>query len=421
MWDNQTHPGKSKGSFHAAEKRKKRQRKIAAPVGERGKAAMEKIRSLWEKVKRFRREHPLWTLMLCCAAAAVLVTAVYFFVSRIDNPQYKNDQADSRYVEENGQVQFQDAAFERAVRRYLHRSSGKIYALELMDLSELYIAGDASLKDIADLRYFTSLEKLTITGTGVEDISVLQGLPLLAQVNLSYNHIESMEALKNHQNLSVLHLQGNRISDPSPLSALERLEMVDLSHNNISAMRESMGRLERLRECDVSFNRLSSIDAFSGMEHLEILRASNNKITSVQPLEKMRSLRKLSLGGNAIARLESLGEVPALEEIDLSQNLLSDLEFAPACPNVRILNIGFNDIADLTPLSQCAALEALHLEGTKVQDLTPLHRLENFSSIFLDPGFDRSKIDFLAAHFANGDFETKKYIIGQKHDLLQEK
>ena len=376
---------------------------------------MGKLRQWLKKLQERVKKHPAITWTIVCASVAIIITVVYVSVTAVQQFQAK---ANPQFVDENHKITFADENFEKVVRKELKRPHGDIYLLELAQIKQLTIKDNTEICDISDLQYFMDLEKLEITGTQVRDISALSGLVNLTDLNLSNNQIRSIEPLSNLDNLVNLTLLGNTITDLSPIYGLEDLETLDVSQNNIREVGEKIQNLYRLRSCDISNNRVSSLAAFSGMGNLQILKASNNKLTEVPTFENMLSLTELSLGGNAIQQIESLGEVPSLEVLSLSRNLIGNLDFAPDCLQLKELNISYNDVKNLSPLSQCYNLALLHVEGTLVEDQTPLHNLSYFSAIYLDPDFDRTQIDFMVDHFSTGDFETKKYIIDQKHDLL---
>ncbi len=78
-----------------------------------------------------------------------------------------------------------------------------------------YKAGPASVF-VDQLEKLSSLEKLNLSGCGVEDISSLQGLTNLTWLDLSGNDISDLSPLADLNNLTYLKLTGNRIGDYSP-------------------------------------------------------------------------------------------------------------------------------------------------------------------------------------------------------------
>ena len=86
-------------------------------------------------------------------------------------------------------------------------------------------AGPASAF-VEQLGLLTSLERLNLSGCGVEDINGLRGLSGLTWLDLSDNDISDLSPLADLTNLTYLKLTGNRIGDYSPVEGRDGLTLI---------------------------------------------------------------------------------------------------------------------------------------------------------------------------------------------------
>jgi len=178
--------------------------------------------------------------------------------------------------------------------------------------------------DEADLKTIFFLEA---PKRGIKDLTGLEKCANLAEIKLSDNEIEKIDALAGLTNVQSLYLARNKIVDVSPLAGLVKLQLIDIAGNQID-----------------------KIDAVAGLENLRTLWASGNKVVSLDPLTKLMKLTSLDLDGNQV---ESLAPLKDLKWID----------------NLRLRN---NKVADLSPLSGLADLRFTFLNGNPLGDLAPL-------------------------------------------------
>ena len=95
----------------------------------------------------------------------------------------------------------------------------------------------------AVLPQFCHLKKLRLLACKLKDISFLQGLSNLTDLDLRGNQITDISFLQGLDNLTHLNLMYNQITDISPLQGLTRLEDVILWHNKIRQLPEAIVEL----------------------------------------------------------------------------------------------------------------------------------------------------------------------------------
>lgn len=79
---------------------------------------------------------------------------------------------------------------------------------------------------VEHLDQLTGLERLNLSGCGVEDISSLRRLAGLTWLDLSDNNISDLSPLADLTNLTYLKLTGNRIGDYSPVEGRDGLTLI---------------------------------------------------------------------------------------------------------------------------------------------------------------------------------------------------
>ena len=188
-----------------------------------------------------------------------------------------------------------DPVMEKLVRQKLAKESGEIYPEELLTIESLVYEGKTEEEQnisIEDLAQLTSLKSLVIRSAGVMDISALQGLTLLEDLDLG----------------------DNRITDISPLVNLTGLKSLYLDHNAVS-----------------------DLTVLQGMPQLEVLVVEDNLITDVTPLSVLVRLNGLYLADNQIESIEPLQTLMDLEELDVSGNDIQDFSVTSFFSKLEVL------------------------------------------------------------------------------------
>jgi hypothetical protein len=130
-----------------------------------------------------------------------------------------------------------------------------------------------------------------------------------------------------------LNLASNQLNSiPDEIGECESLRVLILGSecsggNNLIALPSSLGRLNNLRELDVSCNQLRHLpSSLSGCSELTSLSLTSNRLVSVQPIAQLRKLRTLNLAQNRLRTLPyDMIEMSELSVVDLSQNCLASL------------------------------------------------------------------------------------------------
>lgn len=166
---------------------------------------------------------------------------------------------------------------------------------------------------------------------GIKDLTGLEKCTNLAEVKLSENEIEKIDALAGLKNIQSLYLAGNKISDLTPLAGLVKLQLIDAAGNQIE-----------------------KLDALAGLENLRTLWLAGNKVGSLEPLAKLGKLTSLDLDNNQVDNLTPLKDLKWLSNLRLRQNKVTDLSPLAGLSDLRYTFLNGNSLGDLAPLVEMA-------------------------------------------------------------------
>ena len=127
------------------------------------------------------------------------------------------------------------------------------------------------------------------TPESIFDISTLQCLSNLINLDLSNGGLSDLRPLSKLTNLRYLHLTKNKIVDIEPLSNLKNLVCLDLANNQISDL-TPLHKLTELRLLDITSNRIRDISPLGSLVNLRDLFFIDNPITSLSSLKYLDGL-----------------------------------------------------------------------------------------------------------------------------------
>ena len=301
-----------------------------------------------------------------------------------------------------------------------------LHNLESLELNTIRGPFDGTL-DFSALGSLPSLERLTLEGSHITDLSALGGLSKLRFLDVADTELQSLTGIELLRGLKELRTEQIRnLADLSPLAALSELEILNVSNMDVSDLSPIAGltnlqeldargyagvsdlaplaNLSNLRKLDIriddSLHDLGHLRGLSSLEELVVRGSGTAKIRDLSPLSKLSCLRRLKMDGTNTGHQklpneeEGLVSIPPLScltnlnEIDLTgfrwltdigglsdlENLerlkLSDSwslkEFGPVSDLQNLTNLTLNncnDLEDLSPFSGLAKLRILNLSG----------------------------------------------------------
>lgn len=205
-------------------------------------------------------------------------------------------------------------------------------------------------EELAPLKHLTTLSKLNLTATWVNDAGM--------------HYLEGLRTLENL-----------------------RIPLEEVSSEGLAPIRE-LSNLRTFSGSPVNNRGLSHIGSLTKLEHLSI-NGPGLTDTGLEHLRKLTQLKYLSLGGENIngSGLRFLDGLAQLETLYLGVGV-SNLTYIPELQSLRHLHGSGTNIDDaaLAPLARCENLETLWLKGTGVggQGVVHLADLSNLLSLNLD-------------------------------------
>nr|XP_048319540.1 receptor like protein 27-like [Ziziphus jujuba var. spinosa] len=199
----------------------------------------------------------------------------------------------------------------------------------------------------------------------------------LSYLNLSYNHLESMQEPYFVPNLFVLDLHFNHLRGKIPVLP-SSASYIDLSSNKLTSfIPTDIGKnLGFTIFFSLSNNSLTGVipESLCNASYLQVLDLSKNNLSGKIPAcvsEMSQTLGVLNLRKNNFNGMipDAFPLYCALETLDLSENLIGGKvpEKLANCQKLQVLNLGNNKIIDKypCPLKNISTLRVLILRSNK--------------------------------------------------------
>lgn len=303
-------------------------------------------------------------------------------------------------------VELADAAIDHAVRELLKVDESHIlYSNELWSITELRVPKDATT--LSDLNWMPFLQKLTIQGATVEnlssltplssletlvisnisvaaqDLQIIANLPKLTSLTMTDCKLSGITELSGAAGLTHLDLSSNTIRDLSALGTMPYLQSVDLSHNALDSI-EVLGNLTNLIKLDVSFNSITSAAPLASCSHLSELDLSNNYLTNLNGIEKLLSLTKLSTAYNKITEVNNISTCVDLVNLDISNNSITDISGLSTLEKLTSLDFSYNNVTALPAFTKNCTLVTVKGSHNQLISLSHLAALSQLNYVIMD-------------------------------------
>ena len=285
-----------------------------------------------------------------------------------------------------------DIKFNNNEARRLPLSLGRASRLTYLDVSNNRL----EQLEHAELNGLTGLLKLNLANNRLKHLPPYFGAyKALRTLNISSNFLEKFPAfLCELESLVDLDLSFNLIGTlPEEIGQLGNLEKLVITNNRLSgALPDTFNHLQSLRELDIKYNAISSINVISELPKLEILAADHNAVSQfVGSFERVRSLK---LNANPITKFEITSPIPTLKVLNLSnaqlasidgsfnnmlnlERLVLDKNYFVSLPNqignlrrLEQFSIADNSVGELPPEIGCLTeLRVLDVHGNNIRKL----------------------------------------------------
>lgn len=342
----------------------------------------------------------------------ILILIIVLLIFSLAACKSKTEEVNNEVPKNLNPIIFKDSEFEKRIREVLKRETGAIYEKDLETIKELYISGisiekvvcdefdnfsldertkktysytdingksytgTGEIKELDDLKYFKSLENLTINRNEIDELGEIVNLTKLTYLNLDHNNIKSLRGIGKLVNLKELHFRHNNIEIFDAENSLENCEVLSLGYNPLTTLR-GMSQMKKLKRLDIYYARkLSNIEELQHLTKLTYLKIEDTKVSDISSLEKLTNLEELILSFNDIEDITPLANLKYLELLDLECNyFIKDISPLKDLTDLHTLILSSNGISTADVLRNLKNLEILYLDCTKISDLSPLENL----------------------------------------------
>ena len=188
---------------------------------------------------------------------------------------------------------------------------------------------------------------------------------------MSFNHshqVRDISPLDGLSQLKELNLRNTSVTDLTSLRGLAHLERLDCAMTRITEW-HFLQDLRALKTLHVSGTNLSDLTPLQPLKALQVLECSETEICELGPIAELSNLQRLNYDGTLISDLQPLKALSKLERLSIEDCPVSDLSPLRGLAALRDLNCSYSGVHDLTPLVELSKLEELSAEGCSLDDL----------------------------------------------------
>jgi len=275
------------------------------------------------------------------------------------------------------EIEFTDANLHKLVAEEINKGSeDKLFFQEVQGIEELN-GNTRSIQNLTGLNYLTHLKQLDLGNNRINDISALSNLKELKGLYLNRNAISDLTPLVNLAELEILSLDENDITSIDPLKNLSNLKILYLSNNQ----------------------QLENMGALRVLDQLESLSLDNTMVGDFKLLKGLKRLKRLHFSYNG--NIRNFGDVINLKELEylsLNGNEIDDIRALAGLEKLCELHLLDNEITDVSPLAKLKGLKILFIRGNNIKDYRPIAELYkdlNFKDFIIveDVDFDKKSIE----------------------------
>lgn len=242
----------------------------------------------------------------------------------------------------------------------------KLTNLKILNISCL------TFKSISTLSSIKYLEELDLRGCFIEEgYLILSEFKYLERLNLSSSNIEEISCLNNLINLLEINISCCEIKDLSNLSNIKNLKKLQMKW-----MRKN--KKDDFKSLDISF-----IKHLISLEYLDL---NYNSVENYSPISFLKNLKSLNLGNNdSLKDISFLENLFNLQSLDISMNKkiknFSPVSCLPKLKKLNVHNIGLIDISFLENLKELNYLDLS--DNHKIQNIKVIEKIRSLKKIIV--------------------------------------
>ncbi|CZT02953.1 hypothetical protein WAI453_012178 [Rhynchosporium graminicola] len=212
----------------------------------------------------------------------------------------------------------------------------------------------------------------------------------LTILDVSNNRLEQLEhaELSRLQGLISLKLANNRLGSlPSYFGGFKSMRTLNLSSNFLDSFPEFLCELEGLVDIDMSFNSIASLpDDIDKLKNLERFVITNNRLNGSLPANfgELLNMKEVDVRYNALSSIDVIAKLPKVEQISADHNSVSvcESEFT----KIRVLRLNSNPVTKFEILNTVPTLTTLILSNAKLAHIpdAAFDKMPNLVKLVLD-------------------------------------
>ncbi|KEY65168.1 hypothetical protein S7711_08278 [Stachybotrys chartarum IBT 7711] len=214
----------------------------------------------------------------------------------------------------------------------------------------------------------------------------------LTFLDVSNNRLEQLEhaELNTLSGLLKLNLANNRLKQlPSDFGAYQGLRSLNISSNFLDKFPPFLCNLHTLVDLDLSFNAIAVLpNEIGNLKNLEKLLITNNRLTDGAPLafHQLISLRELDIKYNAITSIDVISQLPKLEFLYAAHNQIS--AFVGKFERIRYLKLNSNPLNKFEITHPVPTLKSLNLSHAQLASIdSAFSHMTNLEQLVLDKNY----------------------------------
>ncbi|KAH7376471.1 protein phosphatase 2C [Plectosphaerella cucumerina] len=224
----------------------------------------------------------------------------------------------------------------------------------------------------------------------------------LTYLDLANNRLETLEGAELEALTGILkfNFASNRLKSLPPFfGAYKHLRSLNVASNFLEEFPKFLCDIDSLVELDMSFNVISTIpDEIGELRALEKLVMTNNRLNQQLPgtFRNLTALRELNVKYNCITSIDIIAEMPTLEIVTADHNSIS--RFKGSFSRVRILKLNSNPITAFEINAPVLTLKVLNLCNCQLASMDEsFNHVLSLEHLMLDNNYFVS----LPAHIGN--------------------
>ncbi|CAL5985426.1 Conserved_hypothetical protein [Hexamita inflata] len=259
------------------------------------------------------------------------------------------------------------------------------------------IVTKSQLKDLSGIQDMNQLIELDLSQNQIENIDQIQYLDKLTLLNMAENQIENLEPLHNLKGLRQLSLQNNQICDVEDLEQLTELAFLDVCNNYIIDFR-SIQNHPNFNNYKINDQKESKYQGLvnkyksgtkNGVTNGSLFIIDDNDVKNFRFTDYIDVDNKLT-----IEKCQNIifQQVPIkvsnltiyqclLQNIQQPDSYISGIQFMNQLTYLKLFE---NILLNISPISQLTNLTFLSLESNQISNIEPLKSLIQLSTLILD-------------------------------------